>query len=184
MTASTGDELAVVVTRADGTVCQIGPIFYRHVAEQIARGLQGEAYSTTGAAEAGIVIAPFDVVATSLPLLQCEAESLLAVMDDPVQGSDAPFPDLCSRVVAQHGDRGREAFGAACILMDFYEAQVEKERELDARRAKVDGVFDRELRKMAREFGLADPALDACARTVRSLADAWAAERAAIGGED
>lgn len=114
-------ELALTVTREGGAVVRIGPIGYQHVAEQMIRAFRMMAHNTTGAAGASYEIGLYRPKEgeTYLPLVPARADVLLQLMDHPVQGSEAQFPDLWSRLQAQHGyETAVEAWTTACALMD------------------------------------------------------------------
>ncbi|MEV7675072.1 hypothetical protein [Streptomyces sp. NPDC088752] len=118
---STTEDLALIVTRADDSMARIGPIGFRHVAEQMVRTFQSMATNTTGAAGARYAITSYapEPGETYLPLVHASTYAVLDVIDDPVQGSEALFPDLWSRLHAQHGyETAERIWKNACAVMD------------------------------------------------------------------
>lgn len=116
-------ELAVKVTRPDGSVAQVGPIEYEHVAQDIHRYFIGEAAtSREGAAECQVTIVPFDPSLPSLPLVPAHADTVHSLMDHPEQGCDTPFPDLWDRLRGQHGyGTAERVWGQACRIQSHLE---------------------------------------------------------------
>lgn len=125
MSTAAPEEFAVKVTREDGTVCRIGPIPYQHVAQQMHRQFTFfSPGSRTGAAEATVEVTAYEAGEAHLPLLPCNADFLVGLLYDPVEGSEAPFPDLWDRLEAQHGHpRAAKAFSSACALYDYDHAE-------------------------------------------------------------
>jgi hypothetical protein len=115
------NEYAITVTRADESVTRIGPIPFLHIAEDMHRYFTGEArVHTAGAADAAVEICQYDPDVEHLPLVPASVDTLIGLMDDPVQGCEAPFPDLWTRFSAQHGyEKAQVTWGTACVLADL-----------------------------------------------------------------
>lgn len=118
-----GEELAVHVLRPDGTDVRIGPIPYQHVAESIQYHFtQVFPRSRAGAEGCVVAITTYDDKAEHLPLVPANQDAILNLLDDPVQGAEAPFPDLWDRLCAQHGyDVAQGPWDAALRDWDHYQ---------------------------------------------------------------
>lgn len=102
--AVSGSALAIRVDRPDGTSVRIGPIPHQRTAESMYHHFTTESpRSRDGAADCTVAIVPYDETAEHLPLLPACQDAILELLDDPVAGVDAPFPDLWDRLHAQHG---------------------------------------------------------------------------------
>lgn len=119
---SISEDLALIVTRADGGIVRIGPILYRHIAEQMMRTFESMATNTTGAAGADYSIEPYwpQPGETYLPLVPANADVLVGLLEKETgPGEPEPFPDLWSRLHAQHGyEVAQKAWKTACMLVD------------------------------------------------------------------
>lgn len=123
---TTTEDLALTVTRADGGIVRIGPIGYQRVADQMVRTFESMATNTTGAAGARYRIEPYAPKPdeTYLPLVPASTDAVLTAMED--EGNNAPFPDLWSRLRAQHGyEVALQAWRPACVLSDGPDAEPE-----------------------------------------------------------
>lgn len=140
--SSENDQYSIIVTRGDGTVVFIGPIPYRHVAEQMHRYFTGEArVHTAGAAEAEVKIVGYDPSIEHLPLVPANAMAVYDLLDHPVQGSNAPFPDLWTRMHAQHGyETAKKAWNEACVIK-----ALDEETEGDTGEGTVTATMPREM---------------------------------------
>lgn len=125
------DQQAVLVTRGDGSTCRIGPIHLPHIAERLMDGFAQQRHSVAGAAEATWRTIDYDPAQPHFPLLPADAMSLMVLMDHPTEGvgNDCPFPDLFSRLIAQHGPEGTEAWNKACAYMGAEETAAEQAAE-------------------------------------------------------
>ncbi|MFD8648667.1 hypothetical protein [Streptomyces mirabilis] len=124
---SISEDLAIAVTRADGGITRIGPILYRHIAEQMVRNFQSMASNTEGAAGASYGIVPYwpQPGETYLPLVPANADVIVGLLEK--AGEREPFPDLWSRLHAEHGyETAERAWRTACILVDGPEEEESK----------------------------------------------------------
>ncbi|MFH8483040.1 hypothetical protein [Streptomyces sp. NPDC018055] len=134
---------AVAVERRDGSEVRIGPIEFAHVAEQMSHWFKIDARgSREGARGCAVTIVAYDENRVHLPLVPANADSVLGVIEDAVQGSDAPFPSLWDRLCAQHGHAdAQKAWDTALMLMDGAQAEEEAEERDRKRREAREGVL-------------------------------------------
>lgn len=128
--------LAILVTREDGGETRIGPIFYEHVAEQMVRAFEGMRTNTEGAAGARFEIVGYDENKEHLSTVSAMRDGVLLAMYEEGNRADGPFPDLWSRLHAQHGyDQALRAWSEACRYLDAEaaEAAEEDQREKELR---------------------------------------------------
>ncbi|MCX4826767.1 hypothetical protein OG883_44810 [Streptomyces sp. NBC_01142] len=171
----------MVVTRADGAVTRIGPILTPDVADAIHTSLTR--YTTIpeqAAATAEIV--PFAPEMLHLPLLDAEAGTLLALMDDGEQGVQAPFPNVWDRLVAQHGlGTADTVWKEALAARQTHRHHTPTAGAQRASRAQADDRFDHALRELLLASigpgGISPAALDDTLAGIRRLADDWARSR-------
>ncbi|MCZ1012061.1 hypothetical protein [Streptomyces lydicus] len=125
-------ELAIKVTRTDGGTTLIGPIAFEHIAQQMVRSFELMAHNTTGADGAQYEVGPYapEPGETYLPLVPADTDTVMSLMDDPVQGIEAPFPDLWSRLHAQHGyETARQVWHPATGMIDLLTKATEDEED-------------------------------------------------------
>ncbi|MEU5239703.1 hypothetical protein ACH4UR_25420 [Streptomyces lydicus] len=123
-------ELAIKVTRTDGGTTLIGPIPFQHIADHMVLAFKSMAHNTTGADGARYEVSEFSPRSgeTYLPLVPASTDAITSLMDDTVQGVEAPFPDLWSRLHAQHGyETACRAWRRATIMVDLFAETAEAE---------------------------------------------------------
>ncbi|MFE6000247.1 hypothetical protein ACFQ6C_25860 [Streptomyces sp. NPDC056454] len=146
---------AVAVERKDGSEVRIGPIEFAHVAEQMAHWFKIDARgSREGARGCAVTIVAYDERREHLPLVPANADAVLMVIEDPVQGSGAPFPDLWDRLCAQHGHAGaKKSWDLALVLMDGAQAEGEAEERDRERREARDAELRAGVLKVLEAYG-------------------------------
>jgi hypothetical protein len=153
------DLWAVLITKPGYDEVRIGPIQYRHSADQMVWGL-----GASGAARppyTKIEAVPYDDDHKHLPLLPNDVAALAEMMGSEKggDGTGSNFPDLYARVVAEHGhDRGATVWHNVTSYLAAEEAQAEEEAE----------EAERERRAKSRRI-IGDEAWDEAFREVRAL---------------
>ncbi|MFF9786327.1 hypothetical protein [Streptomyces nigrescens] len=166
-------EFAVIVSRTDGGSTRIGPIPFKHVAEDMTRSFSS--FSTRPERD-GVTseVVVYDPGVRHLPLVPAEADRILAVIEDPDQGFEAPFPNLWDRLVAQHGLQATDRAWREAVSSDHAEVK----NPLCTAQAEADVRFDLELRQLVSALigsgNTDDAAVEEAVADIRRTAEVWA----------
>ncbi|WP_329020803.1 hypothetical protein [Streptomyces sp. NBC_01601] len=166
-------ELAVHVVRPDSGATRIGPIPAKATADDLVESFRS---FSTRLERQGVTcaIAAYDPDQEHLPLLPAEPARIAALIDHPVQGLDAPYPNLWDRLVAQHGLGTTDRVWRAAMA---YRCTDDEATTLHAPQSSADTRFDSGLRLTLSALARGDQDVETAMRDIRRLAATWAAHQ-------